>query len=154
MRHTVTNLSEGIIWALESTSKSKVTPSELKSLEVFAKSSDKIFTEVGKDLKARVMLSVRFYKTIQSSDGVGALVSPKSGFMPGVDSFLNNFVEHYKTNPKFCSSLVVLLMKGCVAKVSGMKNPKHGTNFLNFVIGLSVSGGKKAFEYVSGNLCG
>ena len=58
MRQNVTNRSEGIIRALESTSKSEVTPSELKSLEAFTKSSEKTLTEAGKDLKARVMLSV------------------------------------------------------------------------------------------------
>ena len=70
----------------------------------------------------------------------------KCDFMLGVDSFLDKFVEHCKTNPKFRSSLVVLLMKGCVAKVDGIKNPKHGTKVLNFMMALAASGDKKAFE--------
>ena len=154
MRQTVINRSEGIIRPLESTSKSEVTPSELKYLEAFTKSSDTTFTEAGKDLKVRVMISVRFYKTIQSSDDVGVLVSPKSGFIPEVDSFLNHFVEHYKTNPKFRSSLVVLLMKVRVAKVGGIKNLKHGTKVLNFMMAMAAGGHKKTFEHVSGILCG
>ena len=152
MRQTVSNRSKGIIRALESTSKSEVTPSELQSLQDFTKASDETFTQAGKDLKARVLLSVRFYKSLRSSDAVETIV-PKSGFMPGVDSFLDKFVEHYKTNPKFRSSLVVLLMKGYVAKVDGIKNPKYGTKVLNFMMALAASGDKKAFEYVSGNLC-
>ena len=99
-----------------------------------------------------MLLSVRFYKSLRSSDTVETIVL-KSGFMPGVDSFLDKPAEHYKTNSKFRSSLVILLMKEYVAKVNRIKNPKYGTKVLNFMMALAASSDKKAFEYVSGNLC-
>ena len=80
-------------------------------------------------MKARVLLSTRFCKSLRSSDTVEAIV-PKSSFMSGVNSFLDKFVEHYKTNPKFRSSLVILLMKEYIAKVDGIKNLKYGTKIL------------------------
>ena len=39
-----------------------------------------------------------------------------------------------------------------MAKVDGVKNRKYGRKVLKFYLALSVSGDKKAFEYVSGNL--
>ena len=129
MRQTVSNRSKGIIYALESASKSKVIPSKLQYLQDFVKTSDKTFTQVGKDLKVRVLLTVRFYKSLRSSNTVETIVR-KSCFMPGVDSFLVKFIEHQKMNPKFCSSLVVLLIKGYIAKVDGIKNLKYGTKIL------------------------
>lgn len=52
-----------------------------------------------------------------------------------------------------CVFIKVNLMQAYVANVEGVNNPKYGFTFLNFMLALSESGNKKAFEYISGNLC-
>ena len=71
------------------------------------------------------------------------------GYIPGVDSFLDNFIKHYTNNKEFRDSLVVHLMRGYVSKVEGVKNPKYGSKVLNFMLALAASGDKKAFEYLA-----
>jgi len=59
-----------------------------------------------------------------------------SGYIHGIDSFLDNFIKHNQSNTKFRDSLVVNLMKGYVAKVEGIKNPKYRATVLNFFMAL------------------
>ena len=57
-------------------------------------------------------------------------------------------------NKEFRESLIVILVKGYVSKVKGAVNHPYNETVLDFFLDLDVSGDKKAFEFVSGNICG
>ena len=116
------------------------------------RSSDQLYSQEGKALKDIVRHGVEFYKSLSSSQE-SSIVKHASGYMPGVDSFLDKFIGHYNSNEDFKQSLIVTLVKAYVAKVEGVDNPHYGSKVLNFFMALAASGDKKAFEYVSGNLC-
>jgi hypothetical protein len=48
---------------------------------------------------------------------------------------------------------MVGLMTAFVAKSEGKRNPQHSQRVLNFMLALSASGIRKAFQFVSANLC-
>ena len=74
-------------------------------------------------------------------------VSSPSGNIPGVDSFLDSFVNNYKNNKEFRGSLLTSICKTYVVKVDGVPNPQNGTYVLNFFLELSSSGDKNSFEF-------
>ena len=132
--------------------KTEITPLDPKSGNDFSKSHNVTLRVERCALKIRLILMVAFYKSLSTSEAATKIVNP-SGYIPGVDSFLDNFIKHYQSNSKVRDSLVVNLMKGYVAKVEGIQNPKYGAKVLNFFMALAASGDKKVFEYCSGNLC-
>ena len=78
----------------------------------------------------------------------------KSAYVPVFQKFLDNIINHYKNNKEFRESLIVILVKGYVSKVKGAVNHPYNETVLEFFLDLDVSGDKKAFEFVSGNICG
>ena len=48
---------------------------------------------------------------------------------------------------------MVGLLNAYVAKADGAVNPQYSTRVINFMLALYASGDRKAFQYVSGNLC-
>ena len=82
------------------------------------------------------------------------MVSSPSGHVPVLNSFPDIFVKNYSNNEEFCGSFLISLCKAYVAKVYGVPNLQYGTGVMNFFLALSASGDKKAFDFVSGNLCG
>ena len=50
------------------------------------------------------------------------------------------------------NSLVTLLLKALVTKMSGQKNAQYDDKVRNFFIALAASGNKQAYKFVSGNL--
>ena len=82
------------------------------------------------------------------------VVSSPSGHVPGVDSFLDISVNNYTKYDEFFGSFLTNLFKAYVEKVDGVPNPRYGIDALIFFLALSESGNKKAFEFVSGNICG
>jgi hypothetical protein len=48
---------------------------------------------------------------------------------------------------------MVRLMTAFVAKLEGERNPQYSQRVLNFMLVLSASGDRKAFQFVSDNLC-
>ena len=151
LRQVIKERGEKLLSAFEFLSKSEITPMELKRMHDFCKSQDRNLSVAGVALKNRVILSVAFYKSLSTSAEATQIANP-SGYIPGVNSFLDNFIKHYLSNAEFRDSLVVHLMRGYVAKVEGVKNPKYGSKVLNFFMALAASGDKKGFEFVSGNL--
>jgi hypothetical protein len=107
----------------------------------------------GIHLKKRIVLAVQFYKSLSSDEKVSNIVKLPSGYMPEVDAFMDSFIHHYTNNKEYRGSLMVKLMKGYTAKVDGVKNPAYGSKVINFMLALTAGGNKKAFEFVSGNLC-
>ena len=82
------------------------------------------------------------------------VVSSSIGHVSGVDLFLDSLVNNYTNNEEFCGSFLTSIYKAYAVKVDGVPNPHYGTDVLNFFLALSAIGEKKAFEFVSGNLCG
>ena len=99
------------------------------------------FNEVGFHLKIWVSSIVDFYKSF-SYTPVKEVVSSPSGHVPGVDSFLDSFVNNYTNNEEFSGSLFISLCKAYIVKVGGVPNPQYGTYVLNFFLTLSASGDK------------
>ena len=120
-------------------------------MEKFQKTADRTLSEAGKSLKQRIILASRLYTNLMKSE-VKEKVETSTGYIPGVDKFLDNFIGHYVDSPKFRNSLVVNLCRGYTTKVSGVANPAYATNILHFLLGLAAGGKKRAFEFVSGNL--
>jgi hypothetical protein len=48
---------------------------------------------------------------------------------------------------------MVGLMSAFIAKSEGKRNPQYSQRVLNFMLALSASGNRKAFQFVSANLC-
>ena len=153
LRQNVNRRGDKFVSAVEFTNKNEITPMEVKHMGDFTKTPDSTLSIEGIALKNRILLAVIFYKSLSSSAAASRVTTP-SGYIPGVDSFLDSFINHYMNNPEFKDSLVVNLTKAYVSKVDGVKNPKYGAKVLNFFLALYASGDKKAFEFVSGNLCG
>ena len=151
-RQVIKERAVKLICVVESTNRSKITPLEMKFMEDFVKTEESRFSSEGVNLNNRIALALTFYKSLATSTEVGFILT-SSGYIPEVDTFLDNFIKHYTTNTEFRDSLVVHLTRGYVSKVEGVKNPKYGSKVLNFMLALAASGNKKAFEYGSGNLC-
>ena len=82
------------------------------------------------------------------------MVSYPSGNVPGVDSFLDRFVNNYTSNEEFCGILLTSPCKTYVEKEDGVPKPQYGKDVMNVFLALSASDDKKALEFGSGNLCG
>ena len=117
------------------------------------KSSGGTLSAPGDKLLEKVRLSYIYFKSFQRH-AIKLSIRGKTEYVPGVDNFLDNFITHYLSNEKFRKTLIVSLMKGYVAKLEGVANFPMGAKVLNFYMALSASGSSKAFEFVSGNLCG
>ena len=152
LRQVIKDRGDKFLSAGEFLSKSEITPLDIKRAADFTKCPDRHLSGEGVGLRNRVNLSVSFCKSVNESDTSSKVLVTSAGYVPGVDAFLDNFIKHYQSNVKFRESLIVNLMKGYVAKVEGIKNPKYGAKVLNFFLALAASGDKKAFEYISGNL--
>ena len=73
------------------------------------------------------------------------VVSSPSGHVPGVNSFLDSFINNYTNNEEFCGSLLSSLLKAYAMKVDGVPNMQYGTYVLKNFLEFSTSGDKKAF---------
>ena len=78
----------------------------------------------------------------------------KSAYVPGVHKLLDDFINHYMNKKEFRERLIVSLVKGYVSKVEGVVNTTYGAKVLEFFLDMAAIGDKKAFKFVSGNLCG
>ena len=113
---------EKIMRAYEFTSKSEITPLELKTMADFSKCQNRMFSGEGIVLKDRIVLALSFYKSLSNTKVLGKIATTLR-YIPGADSFLDNFVTHYTSNIEFRDSLVVHLIKGYVSKVEASDNP-------------------------------
>jgi len=118
---------EKLLNAGEFLCKSEITPLDIKRVSAFANSSDRHLSGDGLVLKNRVSLSLAFYKSVFNKSS--KVLANNSGYVPGVDSFLDNFIKHYQSNAKFRDSLVVNLMKGYVAKVGASRTQSMAPKF-------------------------
>ncbi len=80
-------------------------------------------------------------------------IEEQSDLMPSMDKFLCNFNHLYLTSEAFRGNLMVGLMTAFVAKSKGERNLQYSQRVLNFMTALSASGDRKAFQFVSANLC-
>jgi hypothetical protein len=115
----------------------------------FNKSAAADFNDTGKALKIRIGNYISFYKTSKKQISM----QDDKGGVENVDTFLANFIKHYKKDETYRSSLVICMMKRYVAKCEGSSNHPYSPEVLNFWLALAASGNHKGFEYVSANLC-
>ena len=137
----------------ECLSEGELTLPDIETMHNFKGSHNHTLNEVGLHLKIGVSSIVDLYKSFLY-DPVKELVSSPSGNVPGVNFFLGSFVNNYTNNEEFCASLLTSLCKAYSVKVDGVPNPRNEKYVLKVFLELSASGDKKAFEFVSGNLCG
>jgi hypothetical protein len=118
----------------------------------FGKTPDSKLSFHGLALCARTMNACTLYKSL-SKGALKKIVESSSGFLPGKDKFLDNFIQCYNEKKKqFHDSLILSLMQAHVSKMSGHQNPAYGVKVINFMLGLVAAGHKQAFEYIFGNL--
>ena len=148
IRQTVTVRGKKIQRACTILTRDKLSLDDYDDMKNFNKTAAADYNEAGKFLKIQIGSYISFYQSIRTQ------ATCKDGNqVENVDTFLQNFTRHYEQNNTFRSSLVVCLMKAFVAKCDGAKNQPYEAKVLNFMLALSASGDRKAFEYVSANLC-
>ena len=132
--------------------KTEITDADMDDMIKFGKTPDSKLSFHGLALRARTMNACTLYKSL-SKGPLKKVVESSSGFLPGKDKFLDNFIQCYNENKnQFRDSLILSLMQAYVSKMSGHQNPAYGVKVINFMLGLVAAGHKQAFEYISGNL--
>jgi hypothetical protein len=111
-----------------------------------AHASDNTFSALGLDLKKRIAIQVKFFESMSPMAMKAISIEGQSDSMPSMDDFLCNFNHLYLTSEAFRGNLMVGLMSAFVTK-------SEGKRVLNFMLALSASGDRKAFQFVSENLC-
>ena len=74
------------------------------------------YTITGKELLVKVKQGCVYYESVSTSRSKGAVVA-SNAYVPGVDSFLDNFIKHCMKNDDFRSGLLVSLMQAYVTKL-------------------------------------
>ena len=69
-------------------------------MEDFVKTEESRFSSEGVNLNYRIALALTFYKSLATSTEVGCILT-SSGYIPEVDTFLDNFIKHYTENKEF-----------------------------------------------------
>jgi hypothetical protein len=115
--------------------------------------SDNTFSALGQDMKKRIAMQVKFYESMLPMTMKAISIEGQSDLMRGMDDFLCNFDSLYLRSEAFRGNLMVGLMTTFVAKLEDERNPQYSQRVLNFMLALSASGNRKAFQFVSANLC-
>jgi hypothetical protein len=122
-------------------------------MKAFVHASDNTFSALGQDPKKRIAMQVNFYESMSPTTMKAISIEGKSDSMPSMDSFLCKFNPLYLTSDASRGNLMVGLMTAFVAKLEGKRSPQYSQRVLNFVLALSASGNRKAFQFVSSNQC-
>jgi hypothetical protein len=118
-----------------------------------AHASDNTFSALGLDLKMRIAMQVKLFESMSPTTMKAISIEGQSDLMPSMDDFLCNFDRLYQTSEAFRGNLKVGLMSAFVAKSEGNRNLQYSQRVLNFMLALSASGDRKAFQFESANLC-
>ena len=148
VRQTITDRGRKLIRAQSILASPTLNNDQYDDMKKFNKTSNADFNEAGRNLKLQVGGYISYYKAVQKN----AIVRDDKGAVENVDTFVANFIKHYKQDESFRGSLIVCLMRAFVAKSEGTVNPPYGAKVLNFMLAMA-SGNKKGFEFVSANLC-
>jgi len=156
IKERITGRGDKICTILSIIGQSQITSIQIETMAKFVNASNDTFTAIGLDLKKRVALQLKFYKSMPQNamnaiSIQGQLDTMPS--MPSMDNFLRSFNRLYQTSEPFRKSLMVGLLTAYVAKADGAVNPQYPTRVINFMLALYASGDRKAFQFVSGNLC-
>ena len=73
-----------------------------------------------------MQLHITYYESISKEQLRVGAVGKGAKHIPGVDKFLLNFVQHYRSSDEFRGSLLTSLMKAYMCKIQGNKNPEYG----------------------------
>lgn len=130
-----------------------LTSTDYSFMNSFTRTEDIWLSQRGCDLKRYVSSQMDYYKSVQKCPIKDDICGINNGNVPCEDKFLSQFVSMYQTNAHGIQcSLVTLLLKALVTKMSGKRNVKYDDKVRNFFIALAASGNKQAYEFVSGNL--
>lgn len=155
VRQTIKDRTRSIRTAVEALQRSELSPSDYKSMYNFVHQSDKYLSSEGMELKHKVQCVINYYDEVQkqSSSVKSEVCSESNGMVPSKEKFLKNFMKLYNSdNDQHRNSLVFVLLEAYVAKASGHMNPEYGVRLTNFCLALAATN-RRAFEFVSGNLC-
>jgi hypothetical protein len=122
-------------------------------MKAFVHASDNTFSALGQDLKKRIAMQVNFYESMSPTTMKAISVEAQSDSMPSMDYFLCKFNHLHQTSEAFRGNLMVGLMTVFVSMSEGKRNLQYSQRVLNFMLALSASGDRKAFQFVSANLC-
>ena len=109
--HVLKEYGDKLLEALEFTKKNKITSTKLENTDYFTKDSYQRFSGDGINLKIIVKLAVSFYKSLFTMK-VASSITTSSGYIPGVDSFLDNSIKNYTIKEEFRDTLVDHLTRG------------------------------------------
>jgi hypothetical protein len=121
-------------------------------MTAFQRASDNTFSTLGQDLKKRISMQVIFHEPMPQTTMKAISIEGQSDSMPSMDKFLCNFNHLYLISEAFRGNLMVGLMTAFVAKSEGERNPQYSQR-VHFMLALFASGDRKAFQFVSANLC-
>lgn len=138
--------------ANETLQRAHISSNDMNILQTFANTGEDAYTTLGRDLKKRIAYQVQWFKSLSESTKKTITIPGRSDNLPSMDNFLLSFNKLYLTSESFRGELLIDLMKALVAKFNGLANPRYGQRVLNFMLALSASGDRKAFQYVSANL--
>ncbi|KAL3788099.1 hypothetical protein HJC23_008161 [Cyclotella cryptica] len=130
-----------------------LTSTDYSFMNSFTRTEGIWLSQHGRDLKRYVSSQMDYYKSVQNCPIKDDICGTNNGNVPCEDKFLRQFVSMYQTNAHGIQcSLVALLLKALVVKMSGKRNVKYDEKVRNFFIALAASGNKQAYEFISGNL--
>ena len=121
---------------IEHRSKSTLTISDCNNAKYFAKVSDKLLSESGKQLKKEEISQVVYYKHMaQLPSEINSKLTydvEASCGVPSNISFLKDAANIYDTNSEFRNSLVVGLLKSDFNRADGTINAEMNEKVINF----------------------
>ena len=135
-------------------SKNKITPIYHRFMGDFERNTcDGNFSIGGKQLRKIIKILLSLYYSLNKKAVVSSTVT-KSPYVSVVHKLLDKFINYYMNNKQFRQILMVGLVKGCVYNFKGVVNPLYSAKLLDLFLDLAVIGDQKAFQFVSGNMCG
>jgi hypothetical protein len=153
IKQTIEARGGKIIAAFDILSWSSISPGDLEFMKSVAHASDNTFSALGLHLKKRIAMQLKFYESMSLTTMKSIFIEGQSDSLPSMDDFLCNFNHLYLTLKAFRGNLMVGLISAFVAKLEGKRNLQYSQRVLNFMLALSASCDRKAFQFVSANLC-
>lgn len=153
IKQTVDTRGMKIRHALDILDSGHFSDTNVSFMRTFVKASGKTLTQLGQDLKKRMTYQFKWYDSLSASTRriIATQEGKKSG-MESMDSFMQSFNKLYHDSEAFRSELLIDLLKALIAKHNGVSNPHYAPRVINFMLAISASGDRKAFQFVSANL--
>ena len=96
IKSTITNRGQQIRVVLSLLGQSQITSIGIDTMAKHLHAADSLFTALGLDLKKRVALQVKFYKSMPQNAMRAISIQGQSDSMPSMDNFLRSFIRLYQ----------------------------------------------------------